>query len=281
MGLELKEAKTRIAHTLNPSNGTVGFNFLGFEIRQHKVGKRHLKKSKQKFKTNIKPSKESQKRHYQALAEVVEANKTSPQKNLIERLNPIIRGWCNYTAPMVSKEVMSKMQYLLYGKLRAWSRRRHPKKNAQWCAKRYWTTIGNNHWVFATKDMKNILYKHDRTQVVRHTKVVGNSSPYDGNVVYWASRIAEHPLLSKRTARLLKVQKGKCQHCGRLFKMDDLMEVHHLDGNHLNNRNNNLAVLHRRCHDHVHRPTIMVNKNASDKTKASPKPRKNGKEVRR
>jgi len=40
MGLELKPSKTRIAHTLkNHENEKAGFNLLGFNIRQHKVGK--------------------------------------------------------------------------------------------------------------------------------------------------------------------------------------------------------------------------------------------------
>src|SRR4029453_13674220 len=42
MGLELKDAKTRFAHTLERKeecNGNVGFDFLGFTIRQYPVGK--------------------------------------------------------------------------------------------------------------------------------------------------------------------------------------------------------------------------------------------------
>src|SRR4051794_7381421 len=41
MGLELKPSKTTITHTLTPYAGQVGFDFLGFEIRQYRVGKTH------------------------------------------------------------------------------------------------------------------------------------------------------------------------------------------------------------------------------------------------
>ncbi len=59
MGLELKSSKTRLTHTLNKcGDEEPGFNFLGFNIRQWKVGKYH---SKQGFKTIITPSKEKQK----------------------------------------------------------------------------------------------------------------------------------------------------------------------------------------------------------------------------
>jgi RNA-directed DNA polymerase len=47
MGLELKDTKTRFAHTLEAKeecNGNVGFNFLGFTIRQFPVGKSKSKK---------------------------------------------------------------------------------------------------------------------------------------------------------------------------------------------------------------------------------------------
>src|SRR3954469_25362188 len=37
MGLELKPSKTRIAHTLHEVDGTVGFDFLSFTIRQFPV----------------------------------------------------------------------------------------------------------------------------------------------------------------------------------------------------------------------------------------------------
>src|SRR5437660_10532366 len=38
LGLELKASKTRIAHTLEKVDGHAGFDFLGFNIRQYKVG---------------------------------------------------------------------------------------------------------------------------------------------------------------------------------------------------------------------------------------------------
>ena len=66
MGLELKPSKTMVTHTLNECGGEKpGFNFLGFFIRQWRVGKYH---SKQGFKTIIIPSKEKQKIHYDQVA---------------------------------------------------------------------------------------------------------------------------------------------------------------------------------------------------------------------
>ncbi len=42
LGLELEASKTRITHTLKSVDGKAGFDFLGFNIRQYKVGKTSL-----------------------------------------------------------------------------------------------------------------------------------------------------------------------------------------------------------------------------------------------
>jgi RNA-directed DNA polymerase (EC 2.7.7.49) len=39
IGLRLKEAKTRMTHTLEECEGSPGFDFLGFHVRQYRVGK--------------------------------------------------------------------------------------------------------------------------------------------------------------------------------------------------------------------------------------------------
>src|SRR5947207_9678609 len=41
MGLHLHAHKTRFTHTLTPYEGQVGFDFLGFHIRQEPVGNSH------------------------------------------------------------------------------------------------------------------------------------------------------------------------------------------------------------------------------------------------
>ncbi|NEQ10517.1 MAG: hypothetical protein F6K37_32740 [Moorea sp. SIO4E2] len=87
MGLELKPSKTKITHTMD------GFNFLGFNVKQYKVGKNQ---SKQGFKTIIKPSLEKIQKHYGHLSDVIDQHQAASQSALISRLNPIIQGWCNY-----------------------------------------------------------------------------------------------------------------------------------------------------------------------------------------
>ena len=81
MGLRLKPSKTRIVHTLNERNGQVGFDFLGFHIRQYRVGKDHTRtfRNKPGFKTIIKPSREAQKRHAKKVKDTTRQYRGSPQ----------------------------------------------------------------------------------------------------------------------------------------------------------------------------------------------------------
>jgi RNA-directed DNA polymerase len=66
--------------------------------------------------------------------------------------------------------------------------------------------------------------KHQSTAITRHTKVKGESSPYDGNTIYWGKRKGTHPELKASAARLLKKQKGKCNWCKLTFQDGDLIE---------------------------------------------------------
>lgn len=259
MGLELKPSKTRLTHTLNDCvEEKPGFNFLGFYIRQWKVGKYHTGFNSDGkplgFKTIITPSKEKQNIHYDRVASIIDDHKGAPQAALIGHLNPVIIGWSNYYSSVVSKEIYSSQDALMYSKLKRWAERRHPNKTGRWGVNKYWQTIGDANWVFATRqEGKNPmrLRSHAETPIVRHVKVKGEASPYDGNLIYWSSRMGKHPEVSTRVATLLKAQKGKCTHCGLYFREGDVLEVDHIIPRSLKGKDDykNLQILHRHCHD--------------------------------
>jgi len=247
VGLELSESKTRISNTAD------GFNFLGFNIRQHPVGKYNSGKSTNGeplgYKTLIKPSQEKVKKHYAKMADIISRHNASPQMVLISQLNPIIRGWSNYYSSGVSKQTYSKLDYLIWQRIERWCLRRHPNKSATWVNHKYFKSVGDRNWVFGDKNWT--LRTHSETPIVRHIKVKGEKSPYDGELGYWAGRLGKHPELSTRVSKLLKIQKNKCNHCGLTFRDGDVWEVDHiipksLGGNHWYN---NLQLLHRHCHD--------------------------------
>jgi RNA-directed DNA polymerase len=88
--------------------------------------------------------------------------------------------------------------------------------------------------------------------ITRHVKVRGEASPFDGDWVYWGARLGRDPTKPKRVIRLLKQQLGRCSRCGLRFTAEDVLEVHHRDGNHNNNDLTNLVLLHAHCHDVAH-----------------------------
>ena len=251
IGLELKPSKTKLTHTLNEYNGNVGFEFLGFHIQQHKVGNYRSARSTHGiplgFKTLITPSNAKIKAHLSRIAEVIDTHNTAPQAALIRRLNPIIRGWSNYYSTVVSKERFLKVDSLIYDKLRAWAKRRG-KGNIN--KDKYWRTVGDRNWCFSTEEGIK-LAQHSATPIIRHVKVKGNSTPYNGDWIYWSKRRGEYPETPTRVATLLKKQKGKCTHCGLYFTPTDTVEVDHIQPRSLSGKDEyiNLQLLHKHCHD--------------------------------
>ena len=254
MGLSLNEAKCSIGHTLEGDQP--GFSFLGFDIRQYRVGKHQSGKGpgghrRLGFKTLIKPAKANAKDHLAELGRIIKYGKALPQGQLIRQLNPKIRGWANYYRHVVSQAVYGRLDYLLWAKLRHWARWRHPRKSTAWAIRRYWHRI-DARLTFATSAMDaDVLHllNHSDVSITRHVKVRGNRSPYDGDWVYWSTRQGRHPSVNARLARLLKEQRGRCRHCGLFFQHDDRIEVDHINGNHRDSRFANLQALHGHCHD--------------------------------
>jgi RNA-directed DNA polymerase len=264
MGLEIKESKTKITHTLEEYEGNVGFDFLGFTIRQFKQGKYRSARINSfpetlGFKTLIRPSKEKALKHHQELRDVIRKSKSLSQKALIAKLNPIITGWCNYYKTVCAKEQFSKQEHLLWGTIWAWAKRRHPKKSAKWIINKYWKVERKRekeggkyiHRKRFTDGEGAELKKHEDVKIIRHTKVKGEASPYDGNWVYWSTRMGKHPETPKSVATLLKKQKGKCLYCGLHFRNEDIREIDHIIPRSKGGKEKyeNLQLLLRHCHD--------------------------------
>jgi len=258
MGLTLNPRKTRITHTLHDHNGQVGFEFLGFAVRQLPAGKtqsgKKMNGQRLGFKTIITPSKEAVKRHMASIGQIIRKHKTSPQGALIDELNPVIRGWAQYYRAVVAKETYSACDSQMFAQLLSWASRRHPHKSKHWIASRYWSIDSAPRWAFVVKEGGRVTYRlrfHRETSIRRHAKVAGQATPYDGNLIYWARRLKDHPLTGNDLGRLLAKQKGRCLYCGLTFHDEDLIEIDHIvptsqGGTHmLTNR----QALHRHCHD--------------------------------
>jgi RNA-directed DNA polymerase len=259
IGVELNPKKTIITHTLEQYNEQIGFDFLGFHVRQYPVGKYRTRTyrarsgypgpSARTGKTIIKPSRKALQRHRNRLRDIIQHHRGAPQSGLIYALNPVIQGWANYFQHCVAKHDFQVLDNVLYHQLTRWARYHHPRKNGKWCYRRYWRKVSGR---VRFSDKESVLSFHQTTRVSRFVKVQGNKSPYDGDWVYWSTRLGRDPSKPRRVTRLLKRQRGCCALCGLRFTTQDVLEVHHHDRNHHNNTFDNLRLMHGHCHDIVH-----------------------------
>jgi RNA-directed DNA polymerase len=258
MGLEIKASKTRLTHTLNAYDGTVGFDFLGFNVRQYPVGQYRTRtySGQPGYKTIIKPNTKGVKRHSEATRDTTRQYVGASQAALIAQLNPKIRGWTLYYRASVAKRLFSKLDTHMHSKLVRWAKRRHSHKCRAWCYHRYWRRQGTR---TNFSDGTLTLINYADMPITRHVKVKGDKSPYDGDWVYWGERLGKDPTRPLRVTRLLKLQQGRCECCGLRLMTEDVIEVHHQDSNRNNNRYTNLALLHAHCHDRRHGAGIHDN----------------------
>src|SRR5580704_14315228 len=169
-GLVLSPEKTRITHIKD------GFDFLGWNIRKYNG------------KLLMKPSKANVKAHLDKVREIIKANKTAKQANLIRLLNPVLRGWATYHSHVVAKETFARVDVSVWSMLWQWAARRHPNKGARWIKEKYFKARGARNWVFAATEKQAdgptrelILLHESDTPIQRHIKIKADANPHDRN----------------------------------------------------------------------------------------------------
>src|SRR6266849_2164307 len=194
-GLELSPTKTVITHVEH------GFDFLGQNVRRYPNGK-----------LLIKPSKKSVGTFLKGIRETIKAALGKSAADLINELNPKIRGWANYHRHVVSKRTFSRVDHLIFYKLWQWARRRHPKKDPSWLKRRYFERHQGRDWIFfgetcdeEGQPQKLRLLFASRIPIQRHVKVKSGANPYDPACeTYFEKRDGDHMRESFRGTRTLR-----------------------------------------------------------------------------
>ncbi|OAD22529.1 RNA-directed DNA polymerase (Reverse transcriptase) [Candidatus Thiomargarita nelsonii] len=213
----------------------------------------------------VEPTKDKIKAHYREISETIWKLKAVTPSKLITILQPKISGWANYYKTVHSSEAFGKLDMLVWKRLYQWARRRHPQKGKKWIADKYFGTVNGRKWTFAEitgkgKDRKIVKslkgYSKHKERTGSYAKVGFDRSYYDGDTAYWAKRLANgYDNIMPSKAKMLRNQKGICPHCGGSFTSQDLAEVHHRayrsQGG--EDKYSNLTLLHRHCHDELHR----------------------------
>ncbi|WP_414590121.1 group II intron reverse transcriptase/maturase, partial [Scytonema sp. PCC 10023] len=245
-GLELSPEKTRIVHLKE------GFDFLGFNIRAYKVIDR-----KSGYKTLITPSKEAVLSIRKRIRQVFLEHAGKPIGKLIAKLNPLVRGWCNYYRYSVSSSVLQDIEHYLILRAIRWTKRNHPNKSKKWRINQYFgfhPHYPNTRWTFMDKKTGTYLFHPESIKIERWVKVLHDASPDDPELKeYWEKRNSKQKTtLKKSLQKIAENQKHLCPVCNQSIYSDEPVDLHHKDGNHQNNTYKNLVLLHTVCHSQAH-----------------------------
>jgi len=183
-GLVLSPEKTVITHVRD------GFDFLGQNVRRYPNGKLLIKPSRKSIETILSKVKQIIREHIGRAAHV-----------LINRLNPVIRGWANYHRHVVSKRIFARLDAAIFSMLWQWAQARHPRKGRRWIKQKYFERVGNRDWWFFGKPdgadgwlYRVRLFHASSVKIVRHVQVQTGLNPYDPSwKPYLLRRIAVAP----------------------------------------------------------------------------------------
>jgi len=256
-GLELSPTKTVITHVEK------GFDFLGQNVRRYPNGKLLIKPSKKNVKTFLDGTRQT-----------IKAALGMSAADLIDQLNPKIRGWANYHRHVVSKRTFGRVDHTIFFSLWQWARRRHPNKNPRWFKSKYFERRGDRDWSFfgescddEGRPKKVWLFHAKSTPIKRHVKVKGEANPYDPTYeTYFEEREGAHMLETFRGTRTLRYlwyeQRGLCTQCNTKITRITGWRLHYcvprVKGG--STGATNCVLLHPECHDRVHRQHLFVSK---------------------
>jgi RNA-directed DNA polymerase len=243
-GLRLSEEKTKVTHIQE------GFDFLGQTIR--------------KFKDKLlnKPSVKSVKAILDKIRDICNRNKQAKTEDIINQLNPIIRGWANYHRHATSSATFSKVDREIFQILWKWAKRRHPNKSRGWVKRKYFKSHRGNNWTFSgpTKDGTTIrLLNASRIKIKRHIKIKQDANPFDPAWEIYFEKREKDKLLEKWKGKLqyeyiIERQNHLCAHCQKELSEGDEWEYHFKQpwtcGG--SSQNSNLIIVHSNCHECLH-----------------------------
>ncbi len=126
MGLRLSVAKTRVCHV------DEGFDFLGWHIQRRR---RRGQNGKQAVYTY--PSKKALAAEIDKVRSLTRRAQHRTLADLLRRLNPVLRGWCNYFRHGVSSRTFSYLDHFAFWRVFGWLAKRHLGLNKHTLVRRF------------------------------------------------------------------------------------------------------------------------------------------------
>jgi len=135
LGLVLHPEKTRM---VNLRRGKGSFVFLGCTIRK----KRSILRNPRAYYMHRWPSPKAMKRLRDRVREITNSqNSGADVKQIIAKLNPVLRGWANYFRSGTTSREFLKVDRFVYARLVRWLYRRggqRPGRWEKWTSERLW-----------------------------------------------------------------------------------------------------------------------------------------------
>ncbi|MEH2045038.1 group II intron reverse transcriptase, partial [Nostoc sp.] len=212
-GMNVSQKKTKV------TAATDGFDFLGWNFKVQSNGKFRSTPSVDNFKAFRKKVKH------------IVNNSNYGATTKAEKLAPVVRGWRNYHKFCKMDGSRHSLWFLNHRTYTVFNKEsKQTRQSSEKLVKKAFPSVPNS---------EN-----------KHVMVQGTKSPYDGNITYWSERKSK--LYDGETSIALKKQNHRCASCGLKFIDMEVINLHHIDGNHANWKKNNLEAIHESCHDYIH-----------------------------
>jgi RNA-directed DNA polymerase len=166
-GLTLSPDKTVITHIEQ------GFDFLGKNVRKYQ-GKMLIKPSKAGISSVLREARG-----------ILRSSGSLTAGQVIQRLNPLLRGWAYYHRHGVSSRTFEAVDNHIWHALLRWARRRHKGRSSRWIGQKYFLPHEGRSNVFtgtvgphaAPRTVR--ITRTASIPIRRHVLVRGKANPFD------------------------------------------------------------------------------------------------------
>ena len=163
-GLELSKEKTHITHIRD------GFDFLGFNFKKYPNNK-----------VIVKPTKDGIKSFKLKIKEIFKQYRSSPLELLINKLNPVIRGWGYYYRFTNSKVIFSKLDQYIWYKSLNWVKRLHQRRQISKYYKKYFKPFSDKYKSETLSNGTKNVFRLSVIPLIEHIKIVATANPFNKN----------------------------------------------------------------------------------------------------
>jgi RNA-directed DNA polymerase len=169
MGLRLSEEKTRVCHI------DEGFDFLGWRIQRRAMRGQGGKRALYTY-----PSKKSLASVMGKVRALTRRHKHRTLAALLRRLNPVLRGWCNYFHHGVSSRTFSYLDHFTWWRIVGWLRKRHLGLNWGTLHRRFlpnWQIRDGRTEMFRPQEMAIVRYRFRGARIPTPWASIESGSP--------------------------------------------------------------------------------------------------------